>query len=320
MPIPKPPRAPKGERELRWVMHEEKQKNVTQEDMEDMEFEQRVIEAKFKLENRLLGPDNLYDGQHWNETMKPPRPDGQFDGIMMHKWTYLHEAAADDEKAEFEKIFKNEKLTFEAKAELAQPAAQHIYDWADNIKPHHIAAASGHVSMLKYLIEHGADPDEQDRTNTSYILAYEERHGRRAMHWAAMRGHKKVVKYLVEEIGVNPGIPEYYRGDKKKGERDVLLGFHYDLPESEYMEEYMKLWTYDDQDINHYLELQHDLMSYEEEQANFWDELRYYFIFVGIMFGPLLATLISFCCCWTCCRCWCRSNMKKAVQDQKKKN
>lgn len=61
----------------------------------------------------------------------------------------------------------------------------------------HWASGCGHLTIVKYLIEHcNCPPDQIQKGKRSF-------HRRTPLHWAARNGHLDVVKYLVEECDID---------------------------------------------------------------------------------------------------------------------
>ena len=59
------------------------------------------------------------------------------------------------------------------------------------------AAGSGHLQIVKYLVEsYSCDPNQPQRGKRSFS-------GRTALHWAARNGHIAVVKYLLDECSID---------------------------------------------------------------------------------------------------------------------
>ena len=65
----------------------------------------------------------------------------------------------------------------------------------DKLNALHLAASSGHVEIVKYLIPKFGDR-EFDLANADNTC----------LHLAALEGHLAVVKYLIEECGFNPNL------------------------------------------------------------------------------------------------------------------
>eukprot|EP01051_Picozoa_sp_SAG22_P002967 SAG22_NODE_138_length_18031_cov_5.796621_15_plen_251_part_00 len=66
----------------------------------------------------------------------------------------------------------------------------------------HLACVHGRISVVKYLVERGADV-EQATVNPG-VFPFWTADNRRAAHWAAHNGHCAVVRYLIEYAGADP--------------------------------------------------------------------------------------------------------------------
>lgn len=73
--------------------------------------------------------------------------------------------------------------------------------------PFHMAAANGHLDVLKYLLS--LIPDVEERKK---IINSENDSGNTALHWAAYNGHVEIVKLLCEN-GADPFIRNKYNHD-----------------------------------------------------------------------------------------------------------
>ncbi|AWU74917.1 hypothetical protein CAS74_003277 [Pichia kudriavzevii] len=73
--------------------------------------------------------------------------------------------------------------------------------------PFHMAAANGHIEVLKFLLS--LIPDEDERKN---ILNLKNDSGNTALHWAAYNGHLEIVQMLCDS-GSDPFIRNNYNHD-----------------------------------------------------------------------------------------------------------
>ena len=75
------------------------------------------------------------------------------------------------------------------------------------VTPLHVAAAKGHLHIIKYLIkEQRCNPLCLDKEITRDLLLCNVVHGT-PLHWAAGYGELNVVKYFVEDLKCPPNIP-----------------------------------------------------------------------------------------------------------------
>ncbi|AOW30752.1 hypothetical protein MEM_05355 [Candida albicans L26] len=66
--------------------------------------------------------------------------------------------------------------------------------------PLHMAAANGHLPVVKYLIS------LLEKDDVKQLLEAKNENGNTALHWASYNGHLEVVEYLVEEVNADPFI------------------------------------------------------------------------------------------------------------------
>ncbi|CAD6499910.1 BgTH12-04015 [Blumeria graminis f. sp. triticale] len=71
----------------------------------------------------------------------------------------------------------------------------------------HMAAANGHVVIVRYLCNALASPTPQI-AQTNSILSSQNYAGNTALHWAALNGHLECVKFLLDH-GADPTITNH---------------------------------------------------------------------------------------------------------------
>ncbi|KAK6896655.1 Ankyrin repeat-containing protein YAR1 [Candida tropicalis] len=75
-----------------------------------------------------------------------------------------------------------------------------IKDDITSSTPLHMAAANGHLDVIKYLLS------LVDKDDVKEFLEAKNDNGNTALHWASYNGHLEVVQYLVEEFEADPFI------------------------------------------------------------------------------------------------------------------
>jgi ankyrin repeat protein len=81
------------------------------------------------------------------------------------------------------------KMLIESTADEVTPMTVHDKGAAERT-PMHRAAGAGHMDIVVYFLELGADVNAVDKS------------GRTSLHWAGISGHSEVIKLLIDE-GVN---------------------------------------------------------------------------------------------------------------------
>lgn len=100
-----------------------------------------------------------------------------------------------------------ESLTEIFTKEVDPSVIKNIKDEESLTTPFHMAAANGHIEVLKYLLS--LIPNEEER---KAILNSKNDSGNTALHWAAYNGHLEAVKILCEN-GADPFIRNEYNHD-----------------------------------------------------------------------------------------------------------
>lgn len=100
-----------------------------------------------------------------------------------------------------------ESLTEIFTKEVDPSVITNIKDEESLTTPFHMAAANGHIEVLKYLLS--LIPNEEER---KAILNSKNDSGNTALHWAAYNGHLEAVKILCEN-GADPFIRNDYNHD-----------------------------------------------------------------------------------------------------------
>lgn len=100
-----------------------------------------------------------------------------------------------------------ESLTEIFTKEVDPSVIKNIKDEESLTTPFHMAAANGHIEVLKYLLS--LIPNEEER---KAILNSKNDSGNTALHWAAYNGHLEAVKILCEN-GADPFIRNDYNHD-----------------------------------------------------------------------------------------------------------
>lgn len=95
--------------------------------------------------------------------------------------------------------------------------------------PLHMAAANGHIEVVKYLLS-------LDVTDKEKWVNQQNLSGNTSLHWASLNGHIEVVKYLCEGFGGDPFIKNrvghdaiFDAGDKPDVEEYFLTKFSFEV-------------------------------------------------------------------------------------------
>mmetsp|Transcript_31469 Transcript_31469/g.53092 ORF Transcript_31469/g.53092 Transcript_31469/m.53092 type:complete len:185 (-) Transcript_31469:1170-1724(-) len=78
------------------------------------------------------------------------------------------------------------KMLIEGSVDEEVPITVNDVGAADR-RPLHRAAGAGHMNLVSYFVELGAEINAKDKS------------GRTALHWAAISGHSEIIKYLIEK-------------------------------------------------------------------------------------------------------------------------
>ena len=109
-------------------------------------------------------------------------------------------------------------LTVEVLANFFQlctcTACHPVVPWQDGKDALHLAAAGGHLDVIKFLSPRFV-VKVHDRTDGGYTM----------LHWAAQEGHSQVARYLVQELNMNPKDRDKVCGVQRKM-CSTVLGLH----------------------------------------------------------------------------------------------
>jgi ankyrin repeat protein len=68
-----------------------------------------------------------------------------------------------------------------------------------NNTPLHLASQHGHIDIVEYLVNKGANVDSKDRSIVMFLSSDILFHGITPLHYASEHGHIDIVEYLVNK-------------------------------------------------------------------------------------------------------------------------
>ncbi|RCK56322.1 Ankyrin repeat-containing protein YAR1 [Candida viswanathii] len=101
---------------------------------------------------------------------------------------------------EMDVVIYDSREIFDLEKLITPKALTVIKDDITSSTPLHMAAANGHLEVVKYLLLLISKDDVK-----AFIEAKND-NGNTALHWASYNGHLEVVQYLVEEFNADPFI------------------------------------------------------------------------------------------------------------------